>query len=244
MMSFLAAGEVEDEVVDDVPRRPAPRRRRQRRDHLGRRDPGRRQGQAAHTVVIGCGESGILAGIRLAQAGLPFTIVEKRRRPRRHLVGEPLPRRPGRHRQPPLLLLVRARRPLERVLLPAARAARLLRRASSTSTALGPHCRFGTEVTGAPLGRGARGAGRSSSQTADGADEALDARFVISARRRAEPARSCPRSRAWTTSPARRSTPPAGRTRLDITGTAVRARRRRRQRLPDRADDRRRGRRP
>ena len=28
-------------------------------------------------VVIGCGESGILAGIRLAEAGLPFTIVEK-----------------------------------------------------------------------------------------------------------------------------------------------------------------------
>lgn len=31
----------------------------------------------APVVVIGCGESGILAGIRLAQAGLPFTIVEK-----------------------------------------------------------------------------------------------------------------------------------------------------------------------
>lgn len=28
-------------------------------------------------VVIGCGESGILAGIRLSQAGLPFTIVDK-----------------------------------------------------------------------------------------------------------------------------------------------------------------------
>src|SRR5436305_12077754 len=28
-------------------------------------------------VVIGCGDSGILAGIRLSQAGLPFTIVEK-----------------------------------------------------------------------------------------------------------------------------------------------------------------------
>jgi 4-hydroxyacetophenone monooxygenase len=31
----------------------------------------------AHVVVVGCGESGILAGIRLSQAGLPFTIVEK-----------------------------------------------------------------------------------------------------------------------------------------------------------------------
>jgi 4-hydroxyacetophenone monooxygenase len=32
---------------------------------------------ASHVVVIGCGESGILAGIRLLQAGLPFTIIEK-----------------------------------------------------------------------------------------------------------------------------------------------------------------------
>jgi 4-hydroxyacetophenone monooxygenase len=32
---------------------------------------------ATHVVVIGCGESGILAGIRLTQAGLPFTIIEK-----------------------------------------------------------------------------------------------------------------------------------------------------------------------
>lgn len=31
----------------------------------------------SHTVVIGCGEAGLLAGIRLAQAGLPFTIIEK-----------------------------------------------------------------------------------------------------------------------------------------------------------------------
>ncbi|MCU1378887.1 MAG: hypothetical protein JWN29_1870 [Acidimicrobiales bacterium] len=33
--------------------------------------------EASPVVVIGCGESGILAGIRLAQAGLPFTIIEK-----------------------------------------------------------------------------------------------------------------------------------------------------------------------
>src|SRR5581483_1755620 len=32
-------------------------------------------------VVVGCGESGILAGIRLAQAGLPFTIVDKNEGP-------------------------------------------------------------------------------------------------------------------------------------------------------------------
>ena len=28
-------------------------------------------------VVIGCGQSGLLAGIRLQEAGIPFTIVEK-----------------------------------------------------------------------------------------------------------------------------------------------------------------------
>ena len=31
----------------------------------------------AHVVVIGCGEAGLLAGIRLGQAGIPYTIVEK-----------------------------------------------------------------------------------------------------------------------------------------------------------------------
>jgi len=32
---------------------------------------------AFHVLVIGCGESGLLTGIRLQQAGIPFTIVEK-----------------------------------------------------------------------------------------------------------------------------------------------------------------------
>jgi 4-hydroxyacetophenone monooxygenase len=31
----------------------------------------------SHVVVIGCGEAGLLAGIRLSQAGIPYTIVEK-----------------------------------------------------------------------------------------------------------------------------------------------------------------------
>ena len=82
---------------------------------------------ASPVVVIGCGLSGILAGIRLTQAGLPFVIIEKNAGPGRHLVGEPLPGRARRRRQPPLLLRVRAVAPLDRVLLPAARAARLLR---------------------------------------------------------------------------------------------------------------------
>ena len=80
MMSFLAAAEVEDAVVelflDDL--------------HLDGSDSGAitwrvdipaDHRRAAHTVVIGCGESGILAGIRLTQAGIPFTIIEKGRGP-------------------------------------------------------------------------------------------------------------------------------------------------------------------
>ncbi|RAU92207.1 flavin-containing monooxygenase [Mycolicibacter senuensis] len=57
----LLAEELDLSGVD--PRRPAPL------------DPER--AAQLPTVVIGCGESGVLAGIRLAQAGIPFTIVEK-----------------------------------------------------------------------------------------------------------------------------------------------------------------------
>jgi 4-hydroxyacetophenone monooxygenase len=76
MMAFLACGDVPADVVpmflEDL--------------HLDGSDAGAitwrdqipddvRAG--AHTIVIGCGEAGLLAGIRLAQAGLPFTIIEK-----------------------------------------------------------------------------------------------------------------------------------------------------------------------
>lgn len=61
----LLAEELDLEGVD--PRRPAPL------------DPSR--AAELPVVVIGCGESGVLAGIRLAQAGIPFTIVEKNEGP-------------------------------------------------------------------------------------------------------------------------------------------------------------------
>ena len=83
--------------------------------------------EAFPVVVIGCGQSGLLAGIRLKEAGIPFTIVEKNAGVGRHLVGELVPRGPGRRRQPLLLLQLRAERRVDRVLRPAARAAGLLR---------------------------------------------------------------------------------------------------------------------
>ena len=83
---------------------------------------------AAPVVVVGCGLAGILAGIRLRQAGLPFTIIEKNAGPGGTWWENRYPGARvdvGSHQ---LLLLVRARGPLERVLLPAAGAACLLHR--------------------------------------------------------------------------------------------------------------------
>ena len=75
-MAFLAGTPVEERVWSDVLRGHAVRRRRQRGDLVGRRGVGRAKA-ASPVVVIGAGLSGILAGIRLTQAGLPFTIIEK-----------------------------------------------------------------------------------------------------------------------------------------------------------------------
>lgn len=74
MMSWLVVEDVPDEYVpmlmeemelDGVDRRAVP----------GPADAAARE--AFPVVVIGCGESGLLAGIRLGEAGIPFTIVEK-----------------------------------------------------------------------------------------------------------------------------------------------------------------------
>jgi 4-hydroxyacetophenone monooxygenase len=66
MMSYLACAPVPDDVVpmfvEDLRVAPAP--------PTG-------IASAGHVVVIGCGEAGLLAGIRLTQAGVPFTIIEK-----------------------------------------------------------------------------------------------------------------------------------------------------------------------
>ena len=129
-------------------------------------------------VVIGCGESGIVAAIRLAQAGLPFTIVEKGPGPGGTWRDNRYPGarvdvgshhycysfEPADHwseyfcRQPELEAY------FTRVL---------------DKYELRPHCRFDTEVTGATWDEGTH-RWKVDVRAADGVTETLDARFVIS----------------------------------------------------------------
>jgi 4-hydroxyacetophenone monooxygenase len=134
---------------------------------------------ASPAVVIGCGESGILAGIRLLQAGLPFTIVEKNDGPggtwwenrypgARVDVGshqycytfEPADHWTEYYCQQPEL-----REYFTRVL---------------DKYELRPFCRFGTTVTAVTWDEDAS-RWNVAIQRADGGEEVLDARFVISA---------------------------------------------------------------
>ena len=117
----------------DVPRGHAVRRRRQRRDLVGRRGVGRGEGCVA-------GRRDRRWPVRHPRGDPPVAggpSLHDRREGRGsgwYLVGEPVPGCAGRRRKSSLLLRVRAVASLDRVLLPAARAARLLRRACSTST--------------------------------------------------------------------------------------------------------------
>ncbi len=224
----------------DVPRRPPPRRRRQPGHRLGRRDPRRGQGRLAgrrHRLWRGGAARRHPPG-----AGRPAVHHHREgRRPGRHVVGQPLPRGTGRHRQPLLLLLVRARRPLERVLLPAARAARLLR----------PRARQPRHRRALPLPH--RGGGGDLRR----GDRSLGGRGPR-ARRRGRHARRPLRDQRGRLAqpPAAARHPGDGRLpgsvvplgpvagRRRVAGHPLRARRRRGQRVPDRTDDRRRGRPP
>lgn len=74
MMNWLVCEEVPDEYVPMLMEEMELEGNDARRVDL-RSDASARQ--AFPVVVIGCGESGLLAGIRLKEAGIPFTIVEK-----------------------------------------------------------------------------------------------------------------------------------------------------------------------
>ena len=76
MMAFLACGPLDDDVVpmflEDLHLDGADARAITWADEIP--DDVRAD---SHVVVIGCGESGLLAALRLAQAKLPFTVIEK-----------------------------------------------------------------------------------------------------------------------------------------------------------------------
>lgn len=177
MMSFLACGEVDPAVVpmflEDLHLDGADSGAITWRDEIA---PDRRDD--AHVVVIGCGESGILAAIRLTQAGIPFTIVEKSQGPGGTWWDN---RYPGARVDIGSHFYCYSFEPADHwseyfVRQPELRDyfAGVLDRHG-----LRPHCRFGTEVTRATYDE-TSGRWRVEVHTADGTDDVIDARFVIS----------------------------------------------------------------
>jgi 4-hydroxyacetophenone monooxygenase len=130
-------------------------------------------------VVIGCGLSGILAGIRLSQAGLPFTIVEKDKGPGGTWWENRYPGarvdvgshhycyafEPSHHWTEYFCQQPELRDYFVSVL---------------DKYALRPHCRFRTEVTSLTWDD-STSSWQVAVRNADGTTEVLEARFVISA---------------------------------------------------------------
>lgn len=134
---------------------------------------------ATHVVVIGCGLSGILAGIRLSQAGLPFTIIEKDDGPggtwwENHYPGARVD--VGSHQY------CYAFEPSDHWSEYYCQQAELRDYfvAVVDKYGLRPHCRFGTAVTSLTYDE-AGAQWRVETCGPDGAVEAIDARFVVSA---------------------------------------------------------------
>jgi len=140
-------------------------------DEAGRAD--------SRVVVIGAGMAGIQSGIRLTQAGLPFTIVEKNAGPGGTWWENRYPGarvdvashqycyafEPADHWSEYYCQHPELRNYFTRVL---------------DKYALRPHCRFETEVTGAEWDE-SNARWRIAVRANDGSTEVLDARFVISA---------------------------------------------------------------
>jgi 4-hydroxyacetophenone monooxygenase len=137
----------------------------------------------AHTIVIGAGESGLLAGIRLAQAGIPFTIVEKSDGPGGTWHDN---RYPGARVDIGSHFYCYSFVPSDHWSEYFVRQPELKAYFEDVVAAydLAPHCRFGTEVIAADFdeatGRWAVTV-RSTGPSGDAVTEVLDARFVISA---------------------------------------------------------------
>ena len=130
-------------------------------------------------VVIGAGMAGIQAGIRLAQAGLPFTIVEKNAG-----VGGTWweNRYPGARVDVPSHQYCYSFEPADHWSEYFCRHPELREYFTRVldKYELRPHCRFETEVTGAEWDEDAA-RWRVAVRSADGRSDVLDARFVISA---------------------------------------------------------------
>ena len=127
-------------------------------------------------------------------------------------MGEPVPGRPGRHRQPLLLLLVRARRSLDRVLLAAPRAPGLLRAGDERARPRARTAGSTPRVDAADLRRRDRSLGGRRSRTPTAPPRSLDARAVISAVGALNTPPDARHPGHGRRSRGRRSTPPAGTT--------------------------------
>jgi 4-hydroxyacetophenone monooxygenase len=134
---------------------------------------------ASPVVVIGCGLSGILAGIRLSQAGLPFTIIEKDDGPggtwwENHYHGARVD--VGSHQY------CYAFEPSDHWSEYYCQQPELRDYFVSVVDKYGlrPHCRFGTAVTALTYDE-AEGRWRVEIRGADGAVDVIDAQFVVSA---------------------------------------------------------------
>ena len=134
---------------------------------------------ASPVVVIGCGESGILAGIRLTQAGLPFTIIEKNDGPGGTWWEN---RYPGARVDVGSHQYCYSFEPADHWSEYYCRQPELRDYFASVldKYELRPRCRFGTTVTSGTWDEEG-GRWRVEIEGPEGASEVLDARFVISA---------------------------------------------------------------
>jgi 4-hydroxyacetophenone monooxygenase len=133
----------------------------------------------AHVVIIGCGEAGVLAAVRVAQAGLPFTIIEK----------GPGPGGTWRDNRYPGARVDVGSHHYCYSFEPADHWSEYFCRQPELEAyfthifdkhGLRPHARFDTEVTAA-VWDDAAGSWSVGIRSADGTDETLTARFVVSA---------------------------------------------------------------
>ena len=189
-------------------------------------------------MVIGCGQSGLLAGIRLREAGIPFTIIDKNAGPGGTWWENSYP---GARVDVGSHFYCYSFEPADHWTEYFSQHAELRDYFVGVMHKYGidEHCRFETEVEAATYDEAA-GTWTVRVRAADGTVDELPARAVISAVGSLNRPK-LPDIPGIDDFDARRSIRSGGTTR-SMSPAAVRARRRRRHRLPDRPDDRRSGR--